>query len=299
MTMRSSDEAISLVQKQIAETGTAFNADIEARTKALYKPLISDDPRLNPTADLDVPYGSDPRQRLDIHYPNPFSPTDLRPIFIYLPGGGFVRGDKADDPVFYRNIGRYLAANGVVCVLANYRLAPAHTWPSGIVDAAAIVSWVRENAATYGGDADRIVLSGHSSGAVHVAGYVFDERFHPAGGSGVSAGVLLSGGYSVHAAGMAQGRRSYFGDDETTYHERSPMTHVGASTIPVLIAMAEYDPPQMSEAAFELGRALTRRDGRSPKFLWLEGHNHLSYIFSLGTSQSLFGEKLLDFINEH
>src|SRR5687768_16079788 len=47
-----------------------------------------------------------------------------------------------------------------------------------------------------GGDRNRIVLMGHSSGASHVAIYIFHEELQPAGGDdGVVGAILLSGGY--------------------------------------------------------------------------------------------------------
>ncbi len=292
-------DKISLAKKQIATMGTKFNSDVQAQTKALYRSMMNAQLDAPTRAMLGVPYGGDPRQRLDVHYVSSATVANSLPIFVFLPGGGFVGGDKAEDDLYYSNVGKCLASNGVVCVLANYRLAPVHTWPSGIEDVGAIISWVWQNASSFGGDPSRIILAGHSSGAVHAAGYLFDSGFHPPEGSGVSAGVLLSGGYAVRAAGMAPARRSYFGQDETAYERRSPLTYVASSKVPVLIAVAEFDPPNMSEAAFELAQALTRRDGRSPKFLWLEGHNHVSYVYSLGTNQRLFRDTLITFINEH
>src|SRR3546814_8950681 len=112
----------------------------------------------------DIAYGSEERHRLDV-YPHDKASA---PVLLFLHGGGFVGGDKRGDPLFYGNVGRYFAAHGYLTVLANYRLAPDATWPSGNEDIAAILSWIGGNAAAHGGDPERILIIGQSAGAAHV-----------------------------------------------------------------------------------------------------------------------------------
>src|SRR5262249_59895470 len=138
-----------------------------------------------------VPYGGVARQKLDIY--QPAAAADR--VLLYIPGGGFVGGDK-DDGVFYGNLGRYFAAHGILTIVANYRLAPAHPWPAGSQDVGSVVAWTRANAKSFGGNPDRIVLFGQSAGATHAAGYLFDTSFQPSGQPGVAAGILMSGPYA-------------------------------------------------------------------------------------------------------
>jgi len=44
---------------------------------------------------------------------------------------------------------------------------------------------------------------------------------------------------------------------------------------------------------------VTLRDGRAPGLPWLAGHNHISYIYSLGTEQREFADAVMDFICAH
>lgn len=101
--------------------------------------------------------------RLDVALPRR-PRTGRRPVLVYLHGGGFVMGSKALGgwPLLHR-----LAAQGWVCVSANYRLRGA-TYAERLDDTRAVLEWVRDRADELGADAGAVVLSGGSAGA-HLA----------------------------------------------------------------------------------------------------------------------------------
>ncbi len=76
----------------------------------------------------------------------------------------------------------------MIGVTMNYRLAPVHQWPAGTDDMALAIDWLRANVTQFGGDPERIHLSGASAGAVHVGSYVALREARIAGA------VLISGG---------------------------------------------------------------------------------------------------------
>ena len=182
---------IADVRRKVAAMGPNFDEEILGATRALYAPLIRK-PSASVKVTADVAYGSDPRQKLDVYQPA----GAAEHVLVYIPGGGFVGGDKNLDGVFYVNLGNYFASHGILTIVANYRLAPAHAWPAGAQDVAGAVAWARANAKSFGGDPARIVLFGQSAGSTHAATYLFDPTFHPAGQAGVAAGILMSGPYS-------------------------------------------------------------------------------------------------------
>ena len=107
----------------------------------------------------DVGYGEGPRRRLDVYAP---AKRDAPlPVIVFIYGGSWDSGDKDD----YEFVGAALASRGFVTVLPDYRLAPEVRFPGFIEDCAAAVRWVSDNVSEYGGDAQRIVLVGHSAGA--------------------------------------------------------------------------------------------------------------------------------------
>jgi triacylglycerol lipase len=242
--------------------------------------------------DLDIAYGDDPRQKLDVYWKD--DGRTGKTMVIYIPGGGFTGGDKRQDGTFFGNVGRFFASRDMVGVAANYRLAPAFKWPAAAQDIKAAVRWMKTNAGRYGAAAHRVVIFGHSAGAAHVASYVFDPELR--GGEDVIGAVLASGLYALRRSEMRANVVQYFGDDEESYERRSALSHVAMSKVPVLLSVAEFDPVYLAAPGFELGLALTRRDGAPPPFLRLDDHNHFSCICSFGTADDRLSAPVLRFI---
>lgn len=280
--------------RKVAAIGHRFDPEILAATAEIYTPMVRK-PRTAVQVMADVAYGADARQKLDLYRP---AQPDGR-VMVYIPGGGFVGGDKNGGGAFYGNLGNYFADHGVLTIVANYRLAPAAVWPAGAQDVASVVAWARANAGSHGGDPGRIAIYGQSAGATHTASYLFDPQFHPQGGSaGVKAAVMMSGPYKV-AGELRAGMLAYFGGDPATYAARSPLVQAAKPTadrFPVLLSIAEYDPGYLQFPTYEFAAALTQRDGRSPQFAYFSGHNHVSTVMSFGTPQDDVGEAILRFI---
>jgi len=81
---------------------------------------------------------------------------------VHFHGGGWTLGtlDSIDGPC------RELASRAdAVVASVDYRLAPEHPFPAAVDEAAAAVEWVARNASAFGGDPDRLGVSGTSAGA--------------------------------------------------------------------------------------------------------------------------------------
>lgn len=280
------------VAEKIKAIGAKFDNDILAQTRALYAPLVKQQSAASVTVTADIAYGSDPRQKLDLYRPE----GRRLPVLVYIPGGGYVGGDKNSDGVFYGNLGVYFARHGYLTIVANYRLAPAHPWPAGAQDVAGAIAWAKKEAEGHGGDAGRLFLFGQSAGATHSASFLFDPQFHAPSGVGVTAAVLMSGGTYRLLPNPPPNVVAYFGADATQYEARSPLTHVGRSKVPLLLSVAEYDPGFLTAPTFELARAVSLRDGKPPQFTFMRGHNHVSTVQSLGTSQDDVGARVREFL---
>jgi acetyl esterase/lipase len=150
----------------------------------------------------DISYGdAGRRNRLDVYHRRD------RPggagILVYFHGGGFRIGHKRKQAKPLLN---ELAAQGWVCISANYRLEPAHRFPAAHVDAKRVVAWARAHAAEFGGDPRTIIVSGSSAGG-HLASMIAltpnDPAFQP-GFESVDtsvAAVIAFGGYFGRVAG--------------------------------------------------------------------------------------------------
>jgi acetyl esterase/lipase len=87
-----------------------------------------------------------------------------KPTLIYFHGGGWVEGTK-ESTLFYML--PYLA-RGMNAVNVEYRMSPESLAPAAVEDCRCALHWVYENAAKYGFDTSKIVVSGHSAGG-HLA----------------------------------------------------------------------------------------------------------------------------------
>ncbi len=109
----------------------------------------------------------------DIYYP--VSYTSLRPVIIYVHGGGWCTGDKANQ---IENKINFCREEKYVLVSVNYRLSPYPyetdnpnrvMFPTHNTDVADAIKKVVDNIESYGGDPNKIALLGHSAGAHLVA----------------------------------------------------------------------------------------------------------------------------------
>jgi acetyl esterase/lipase len=119
---------------------------------------------------LDLPYGQDARQHLDVYSPRR---AVNRPVVIFWYGGSWTEGSKAD----YKFVGTTLAERGFVAVLPDYRLYPQVAFPLFDEDGARAVAWVEQHAQEFGGDPRHIVLMGHSAGGHTAAFLAFNHAF--------------------------------------------------------------------------------------------------------------------------
>lgn len=250
------------------------------------------DPEVAVTRDL--AYGEDPRHRLDV-----FRKADTKDasVLVFVHGGGFVMGDKrsAETP-FYDNIGTFAALQGFVGVTITYRLAPAHQFPAGPEDLAAVVRWIKADIAQYGGDPDKIVLSGQSAGAAHVAAYVAHRAHHVAEGGGIAGAILMSGIYDTLSCTPNEFHIAYYGADPKGWGPASCMAGLLGSEIPLMLTVSEFDPEDFQRQAAQFVGAWGVAHAGYPEMHYLAGHNHLSPAQSIGTEVTEVGRMVAGFV---
>jgi triacylglycerol lipase len=265
---------------------------------AAYAPLH--DPKAADAATItrDIAYGSDPRHKLDLFEPKTGGGAK-RPILVFVHGGGFVRGDKRSPGTpFHDHIPLWAVAHGMIGVTITYRLAPQHPWPAGPEDLAAVVRWLKANAASHGGDPDAIFLMGTSAGAVHVASYVAHRQFHVGPGAGIAGAILLSGIYDLAHADRNDAQVAYFGEDQSKWAAASSLPGLVETEVPLLIVVAEYDPPTFEIQALELVAKLTAKNGELPRFVRLMGNNHFTAGLNLGTADDYLARQIQRFVKD-
>jgi acetyl esterase/lipase len=150
------------------------------------------------TLSADIAYSSEARDKLDVYQPRE---TDQRsmprsgyPVVVFFYGGSWNSGERGD----YRFVGEALASQGIVAVVADYRLYPQVRYPDFLTDRALAVAWAKREAPRYGGDANRLFVMGHSSGGYNAAMVALDPRWLAAAGlspSALAGWIGLAGPY--------------------------------------------------------------------------------------------------------
>jgi prenylcysteine alpha-carboxyl methylesterase len=83
-----------------------------------------------------------------------------RPVVIFYTGGAWIIGYK----MWGALLARALTAAGVLVVIPDYRNYPIASIPDIVKDVEHSLAWIHQNIATYGGDAEKIVVVGQSAG---------------------------------------------------------------------------------------------------------------------------------------
>jgi arylformamidase len=107
---------------------------------------------------LNVAYGDGPLHKVDV-FPAPGARA--APVHVYFHGGYWRAQDKAN----FAHFAKTLVGEGVCTVVANYDLCPAVTLDGTVESALRALAWTWRHAGDYGGDPERLTISGHSAGA--------------------------------------------------------------------------------------------------------------------------------------
>ncbi|MEQ5806091.1 alpha/beta hydrolase [Alteromonas sp. NFXS44] len=243
-----------------------------------------------PASAVDVAYGDHERHVLDI-YGAVSQNGESKPVFVFVHGGGFLKGDKGDSDRWYNAcVGRMAAEQGWLGVVINYRLAPDFTWPAGGEDVTRVVSWLKANVAQYGGNADNIILCGTSAGACHVATYL---QLNP-GKEKITGAVLLSGLYGITPL---DDRDTLYYGDAAEYGSRKPLPALIKTSVPLFIACTELDPERFQKECIGLLQERLQANHILDRSMILSGHNHYSIAGHLGTSDTRLRDEIRSFVS--
>ena len=284
--------------RQLKALGREISLEALKGTRELVEPMIAPDYLEGVSVTRDIAYGDHARQRLDVYTPS--NASGSRPVLLFVHGGGFIGGDKhAEGSPFFSNIGAWAVKHDFAGVCMTYRLAPEHQWPAGIEDVRAVVEWIQAHGADHGLDADYLFLMGQSAGGAHSAAYLAHPEVYGNAPHGLKGAILLSAMYDFVTMPSSEKERAYLGDDESLYYERSSLEGLLDTDSPLLVTMAEYDPPAFQAQTLQFLNAWQGKHGDLPWYVHLLGQNHLSVALFLGLEGDLLGPQLERFINEN
>jgi arylformamidase len=208
------------------------------------------------------------RHVLDIYAP---ANASNLPVLFWIHGGGWQSGDKTSvhlKPQFFTE-------KGFVFVSINHRLLPDVVMEDIIADVAQAFAWMHQHIAQYGGNPQRVVVGGHSSGAQLAALLCTDHRYlekHaiplslikgciPVDGDTFDIPAIIETAETRRRAHQQSlptfGHRQKFGHDPAKHVNFSAVTHIAKNkSIPPFFILHVADHPDNSAQAVRLETVL-------------------------------------------
>ncbi len=281
-------------------------------TAELYAPLQPKPPYAGVKFTRDVSFGPDAKNVLDVAEPEKGGGS--RPVLIYLSGGaGNKQQGGPNGEAFYDNIMVWAVKNGMVGV--NMQRHSGEAWDDPAKDVSLVVQWVNQNIAQHKGNPNRVFAWSQSAGNIPLSTYVAHSEFWGTEGIGLKGVIFMSppafdilpvtpprvqgGGFApcgspnggppaAPAAGRGPGGRG-FGrgrgapPDPATQLARSNLPGLTGSKIPLMVSVAELDPPAIVAFAGALRDEL-KKANRNVTYVEYKDHSHISEVMSPDTA---------------
>jgi arylformamidase len=214
------------------------------------------------------------------------------PINIFLHGGAW-RGGLAKDFGYAAELFVHAGAHYVVPDFINVIEAGGSLTPMA-EQVRRAVAWVRRNASTFGGDPERIYVSGHSSGG-HLTGVILTTDWRKDFNLPtdiVKGGLCCSGLFDLKPVRLSA-RSSYVKFTDEMEETLSSQRHIENINCPVIVAYGTLETPEFQRQSREFAAAL-KRAGKPVQLVVGEGYNHFEIPETLANPYGLLGRAVLE-----
>lgn len=231
----------------------------------------------------DIAYGPTPGQKLDIFFPAGGGKNLPVHMFVH---GGYWRMFSKDD---FSHVANTISAAGAIAVVIDFDPMPSVRLAEVVRQVRGARNWIVENISQYGGDAERLTVSGHSTGA-HLATFLFteDQTAQPRGS------LLLGGIYNIGALQQSFLQPLVHLTDEEV-REFCPLRRAFRPRVDSFILYGE----QEAQSGRAQGGALAwqlKEAGCDVVLAALSDASHISSILDLGRPESEAGRYLCSLI---
>ena len=247
--------------------------------------VLSDEVRARLGPPQRIPYGTTPIEALDVYRARKGAPIQ---IFIH---GGAWRSGAAKDWAFPADMFVQRGAHFVVPDFVSVTDAGGNLGAMAEQVRGAI-AWTYRHAERFGGDRERIFVSGHSSGA-HLAGVALTTDWKRLGlpSDLVKGAVVLSGMYDLKPVRLSA-RSRYIHFDDATEQALSPQRHLDHLHARLVVAYASLDSPEFQRQSRDFAAAV-KAAGKSVELLVARGYNHFEAPETLANPHGLLGRAAL------
>ena len=156
------------------------------------------------------------------------------------------------------------------------------------------IAWVHKNAASFGGDPDRLYISGTSSGG-HLAAVALTTDWQKDFGlpaDTLKGGLCCSGMYDLYPVSLSA-RAGYVKFTPEMIEKLSPQRHLDKLVAPVIVAHGALETPEFQRQNREFAAAV-KKAGKPVTFLIGQGYTHFEMFETLGNPYGLLGRAMLE-----
>jgi arylformamidase len=213
------------------------------------------------------------------------------PIFVFIHGGAWIRGDaksySAPAEMFVGAGAHYIVPDFTSVADAGGSLFPMAE------QMRRAIAWVWRNAASFGGDPNRLYIGGQSSGA-HLAAVALTTdwpREFDVPADVVKGGLCTSGMYELAPVRLSA-RANYVKFTDAMVEALSPIRHLDRLGAPVIVSYGTYETPEFIRQAKEFAAAV-RDAGKLRELVVAENYSHLDLPETLCCPYGLLGDAVL------
>ena len=232
-------------------------------------------------------YGEIDIEKLDVYK----TKKPNAPINIYIHGGAWRNGEAKDfaapAEMFVQAGAHFVVVDFVQVGDTGGDLMPM------IRQVRSAVAWVYKNAARFGGDAERIYITGHSSGA-HLSGCTLITDWQKEFGlppTIIKGGLLISGMYDLKPVRLSK-RSKYVNFTDEVEQALSSQRHLDKLTAPLIVAYGDQETPEFQRQGREFAAAV-KAAGKPVELIVGEGFNHFEMQETLANPYGIGGRAAL------
>jgi arylformamidase len=234
-----------------------------------------------------VAYGPAAIERLDIYR----AQGAAAPVVVFVHGGAWQGGSAADHAYPAETFVR-AGAHFVVLDFDRVQDAGGSLFP--MVDQVRRgIAWTHRNAASFGGDANRLYVVGRSSGAhLSACAALTDWRKDfglPA--DAIKGYTLQSGMYDLRGPRLSK-RGAYVKFTDEMEEQLSPQRHLERIVAPVVLVYGSFETPEFQRQSRDFSEAL-RRASKPVELIFADGYNHFELAETLANPYGHVGRAVL------
>ena len=233
-------------------------------------------------------YGDEDIEALDV-YP---ATQKNAPIHLFIHGGAWQQGTAAS----YGFPAEQFFHSGI------HYVVPDFSWIQDVGDSLypladqlrRAVAWVYRNAEKFGGNSDRLYLSGHSSGA-HLAGVMLTTDWQKQAdlpNDIIKGGLCCSGMYDLKPVRLSS-RSDYIKFTDEMEDAFSPIRHLENLHAPLIVAYGSYETPEFIRQSRDFAETVANA-GKPVQLIVAENYNHFEIIETLANPHGMLGRAVLE-----